>query len=367
MYGRLGGICILFLYWLGAAHVSAGVTYDAYATYDGTIANGRFHAKYVVRETHDTGLKTYKRTEALYPAARSKALAIAGLRQAKNAGIGAAVTAAVAAAGWAIDELTGQVTGPGGGTEDDSYEDGKYWIASGFTSVYGDFYGRTAHEACEGYVSNIPAYVEVIGLSPISATAQHCVLRKTSGNTAKQPVYKADCLLLPSSHCNAPVVEISDADFIDLLNDVLSNQDIQDLLTDENGNPILTPELIDAMNTLANPNADPNNQNEVKTEQPEGQEHAEFCRQKINAGHPLCDTAETPEVQPIPTTNVEMVDWDSGLGSGSCPSPRTTSFQGKSISYDYSTACGAISSFIRPITIAGAVLASAFILVGVRV
>lgn len=368
MYGRLGCVWRVFFYWLGFVGLAhSGVTYDAYAVYDGAIGNGQFQAKYVIRETPDTGVRTYKRTEALYPAARAKSLIVDGIKQSRNAGIGVAVAAAVAGAGWAMDELTGQITG--GAQVSDGYEQGFYWNSS----ADGNWRYPTSSEV-DSRAREFCSEIHPSGFTENIGAGVRCLYHNSVGATlAAYTSYaqKNVCVGIVEPYCpSSPpssTASVSGADFLDLLADVLSSKDLQQLLTDRYGNPLLTPELIDAMKKLANPNSDPANTNEVDETPPEGQEEPEFCKQKVNKGNPLCEESDTPEIQEIPTVSIEVVDWSSGLGSGSCPSARSTSFQGQSVTYDYSEACGAITSYMRPITIAGAVLASAFILVGVRV
>ncbi len=73
---------------------------------------------------------------------------------------------------------------------------------------------------------------------------------------------------------------------------------------------------------------------------------------------------EDPE---LPTKDISDMEksWSSGLGGGSCPSPVTTSFQGQQIVYSYAGACN-MAGYISPLVIGGALFASAFILLGMR-
>lgn len=69
---------------------------------------------------------------------------------------------------------------------------------------------------------------------------------------------------------------------------------------------------------------------------------------------------------PVEEVGGEMVAYDSGLGGGSCPGSVGTSFMGQSISYDYSDACYVATTYFRPILLAIAAIAAAFIIVGAR-
>jgi len=75
-----------------------------------------------------------------------------------------------------------------------------------------------------------------------------------------------------------------------------------------------------------------------------------------------------PDVPDLPHQEIDVgtltKDFDSGLGSGSCPSPVSVSFMGQTVTYSYDSACWAASSVFRPILLASAFLITGFILMG---
>lgn len=81
--------------------------------------------------------------------------------------------------------------------------------------------------------------------------------------------------------------------------------------------------------------------------------------------------AEAPEAPAMPWEEAsgEEQEWSSGLGSGSCPAPITTtvSFLGTSQAIDFSFGplCD-LAALLYPVVIAGGVLVSAYIVAGVR-
>jgi len=73
---------------------------------------------------------------------------------------------------------------------------------------------------------------------------------------------------------------------------------------------------------------------------------------------------ENPDV-PVETTEDLVVDWDSSLGAGSCPTAESMGYGGETWSYSFEPACDAADIF-RPILIALCSIGAAFIIVGAR-
>ncbi|QSR35200.1 hypothetical protein CFI10_09350 [Marinobacterium iners] len=73
-----------------------------------------------------------------------------------------------------------------------------------------------------------------------------------------------------------------------------------------------------------------------------------------------------PEEFPVETLTVDDLrkDYNSGLGSGSCPSPVTTQFMGSQIVFSYETACYGATTYFKPILLMIAGIIAAFIIVG---
>lgn len=76
---------------------------------------------------------------------------------------------------------------------------------------------------------------------------------------------------------------------------------------------------------------------------------------------------EPPSDPLLPTQDVTPQTWDSGLSSGTCPSPTVISLiDNKVLEYKYDDACWAASNVFRPVLLSLAAIWSAMIIVGVK-
>jgi hypothetical protein len=73
-----------------------------------------------------------------------------------------------------------------------------------------------------------------------------------------------------------------------------------------------------------------------------------------------------PETPEMPTEEIQAVEWESGLGSGSCPANPVTSFNGETIEYDLTNACWGASTIFKPILLVLSLIGAAYIIVGAR-
>lgn len=73
-----------------------------------------------------------------------------------------------------------------------------------------------------------------------------------------------------------------------------------------------------------------------------------------------------PETPELPTTEVQPVEWESGLGSGSCPANPSVELMGTTLEYDLTNACWGASNLFQPILIFLSLIAAAYIIIGAR-
>jgi len=78
------------------------------------------------------------------------------------------------------------------------------------------------------------------------------------------------------------------------------------------------------------------------------------------------DELPPPEIPEMPTEEIQPVEWESGLGSGSCPANPVTSFNGETIEYDLTNACWGASTIFKPILLVLSLIGAAYIIVGAR-
>jgi hypothetical protein len=81
------------------------------------------------------------------------------------------------------------------------------------------------------------------------------------------------------------------------------------------------------------------------------------------------DTGE-PEIPALPVETIEadsqVVDWDSGLGAGSCPAATVTPFMGQNVTLDWQDECDAVSNIFKPILLFLVIISAGYIVSGVR-
>jgi len=273
---RVGRYGLFYVSLMLFSVVSHAAVYDAYGVKSATIINGEFQTTYVVRETAATGVKTYRNASVAYPAARTSSLiksALSTVKQRTPAAL--ALAALMAASDWVIDELTGQVTAQG--TPDETWISGKYWrywagndyvnastvqgVIDGYSALYPGFELRVKSVNSSGYY-----VVHTYYNGNVSDTSYKLISYQSCGSS---PPSGSGCSLT-----EAPFLEgepMTDAQLMEMLQKMSPGQ-LAELLTDQYGNPIMTPELIAKLKQLAGTDLDPENGNEVQEEQEEGQE-----------------------------------------------------------------------------------------------
>lgn len=311
----------------------------------------------------------------------------------------AAVAGAVASAGWAIDELTRQVTKTTMEPDPDYMESspGYYWQ---YTSIPGlsitNSYSPTCLSGSRVWtVYNGKAWCK-IGSTYTGELLHSPCSQSSFCSTTPRP----SAPLLPVS---SPV---SDSEFSDEVLPKflgLPNSQIEAALNNPNGSPNITPQLSDMLRDWLqdvadrspdlsfNPSTgsltytDPNTgeSTELETAQPDyTQDGTESFTDVPGTDWPaacewfpkLCEWIdwtqefEEPEPQEMPFEEINLADiqedFDSGLGSGSCPAPQTAVFMGETITYSFETACMASETYFKPILLTMAAIMAGFIIVG---
>jgi len=250
-----------------------------------------------------------------------------------------ATVAAVAAAGWAIDELTNQVTHPSSVPSD--YQEGYYWCVGSYSQkrcastpsgslevFFAQFDGWTLD-------SYYPLDIGSFYIDYLLNTTNPDGHSGSSTNRAKR-VSCAD----GSSYCDAVPVSpgdpVSESDLWPVISDVLNSLPASQLrqLFENAGIPILTPELAAALENYANEFLDENGNPYIS---PEAEDEAladaekETDEQPEDWWDPDYELDEAPEV-PIQEVVDYQSDWSSGFGSGSCPGSVTA--MGQQVSFD---------------------------------
>lgn len=296
----------------------------------------------------------------------------------------AAFSAAVAAAGWAIDELTKQVQTPGQG-EPTIPTGGSYWS----NGMSGNFFSTPQGAAKDaeqfvppsyaplslGSLQTTPTGVQYYGLC--SGAVGGCVqgwIAVTLYQNIPAPVPNAGY---------APAQAVPDADLANMVkntpalwNDALRNPD-----GSVNRNPDVQAAAQALANELANqtgPQPDPTENwddgNQGGEPQPgtTAQEWPGFCSWATT----VCDWIDWTQQEPVYGDEDEyelpIIDplenaptWQSGLGSGVCPSPRVVDTFVGTISIPFDIFCQ-LAEMLRGLVIAAAYLSAAYILLGVR-
>lgn len=296
------------------------------------------------------------------------------------------------AAGWAINELQGQVTTPEIPPEE--LTGGQYWCAKpglgGFElpatyctataqAMASFLMGKTVIGNGAGEMGKVVTETVVSGTNVIA--------RSIEGGSLVASVTVPRIVTLPPNYMtpgSQPAVPISDYDVGQLLKQ--HPEIVNAVLVDpDTGAPIRTNELIDALNDLmrkleaANgvqvpaPDmvADPDLTDPETT--PSQQEWPAFCDWATT----VCDWINwTKETEPldeveVPWEEAPIVEstWTSGFGGGSCPQPVSfsVSLGGylASPTFEYQPICQ-FATTMRPVVYAISLIVAAFIVAGLR-
>ncbi len=324
----------------------------------------------------------------------------------------AAVVAAVAAAGWAIDELTGQITKPVQTESPGSEYDPAYgWSVGESWGLH-----STATDAC---LSRPPPdgiiHKEV---EPYRDGKSWCVGEDTeSGSKVNWVLATRFPVSIPIPPTDPvfdiewkPVSDSEEEDIIDKAVSTSSSRQLKPIFSDPYNNPYNWPDfwdrLRDWMRDVANddpvvswdpandrwvypspsnpasdlniepdPIPDPSAPDFDPTESAgpsEGQvELPDFCKWATVVCEWLEWTKEEPEDMRPDDLPVEELtadsfrrDYNAGLGSGSCPADVTFSLQGQTGTFSYANACMAARNYFRPVLLTIAGITAAFIIVG---
>lgn len=287
----------------------------------------------------------------------------------------AAFNAVVDSAGWAIDELTGQVRGPQTGPGMPAVGDG-VWCATQFGA---GFSSRKCSTTLSGFVGQDTGWsggpYMVTAATEISTG--FAVLQvnggAVGGTTATFQAYQTEW----------PVIDVQIAPII---TDAQIGEAISDypeahpgIIRQADGKPRVAPEVQEALDAFRNeletaggltpttgPGVAPDFENEVNdtaTEWPTFCGWAWYVCEFIDW---VKDPPSGWEDVPMPETELPGVGagWVSTLGSGSCPAPRTLNLRRGAVVYEWTPFCD-LASRMKPLVIASAAFAALFILAGV--
>lgn len=317
-----------------------------------------------------------------------------------------AVAGAVAGAGWVIDELTGQITqtdyAPDPSLATEGYTPGFNWHCNAGGQFATPVAACNAAHSSWGYTHSVHS-----GTAPNSVRLnQYYTNGNFRGTVWASPIQcTTGCIQPDLIEQQVPVTQQQQDQKIipAVLN--LPNHQIEESLRDAHGNPRPTPELMDALRdwlsdvagrdpnlnydpntnrlTYTDPNTgtqtdyEPSTPTDVVTDPTESYEPApvsdwpDFCAWATI----VCELVEyiradpdIPEPEELPFEEINLADvqqdFNSGLGSGSCPAPHTVTIQGKPFVYTFETACYAAETFFKPVLLTLAAFTAGFIIIG---
>lgn len=316
----------------------------------------------------------------------------------RSVGASVAIAGAVAGAGWAIDELRGQITKTpenSGQVDPNGYF---YQVVS--SRHHGDAL-PTPKKALDSWCA---VYTPASSCSVVSDTeGEYYVgeyrntisITKSGCSTNEQWFYEQ---FAPLAGCLVPEFEdVPFSDVLDLINTVLKtlpSSAIKDMFWDSTTDqPYMDPgvqDLLDDVKDEAQREEDEEPQEcpagqklendqcvPEETECPSGQvknaqgqcEDDNPCKDLgknyvYNSEAKSCDYDE-PEHPEIDVESIGKVDFDSGLGDGSCPAPIVEPMPlGGQVVYDFETPCDITTYLVKPALLIGASILAAFTVVG---
>lgn len=406
--GRLVRFVCLGCCWLALVSLEASAGYWRARDLDVARRDFELESMYMRYElerlTTPAGATIPKNKSLTVPYTRNRIFDLA--KKAKKASpVNLAMTAAVTAVGWSIDELTKEVTEPNW-IDPPMYESGYAWVTSGYHASMPDVSCQLWGDAISRPYTSITYY---------SSTRYNCNTKATpGGNTATYNTNKEADTLCTGAYCDPPEqiegtpTVVPDPEVVDQVMPYLiklPDYQIDDIYKDERDIPLTTTELRDAINAYNQDlaDSDPNltwdpitgtftytdpvtldetvwdadsvvNEdldNTASDQDKAGDELPGFCDWAVA----VCDwfawtqeEFEPPPPEDLPYEEMSASDFErsysSGLGSGSCPAPIAFSYGTFSGEYKFDTACSAISTYFYPILLMMAGIMAAFIITG---
>lgn len=342
-------------------------------------------------EARLAGNTLYASERAVMTAATAGTL-VRGVLTRANAAVGLyyGVKAVMDAAGWAINELGTQVVQPGTPQEQ---------LAPGSTAWCAQYGGEArcvtstagAKRVCDALAASVFAGsfqpVTCYSVAPWNGVGTIAVnVQNGNAQHIAQMGFYATTLptWTPNWSTGTDDLPITDEDIFNALRQARPDLFAQ-LLKDENGNVIITPEVADAMNrfrqaveaatgvagvpVVSDPATVGNGEGDASPKS-----LPEYCEWATV----MCDLADwikkdpgdldTPEV-PRSEADIHLVEWSSGLGGGSCPEPvtRTVTLGGHSqeVEFSYQPLCD-FAIFLNPVMVSLGLLIGMYIVAGVR-
>ncbi len=407
MCGRLNGLvcafCIMLcgLYSVQISAATAGsAVFQAYSVLGKKRVGSNIRVDYAVKTNFEgSHIPRYKRVSAEYTPSDLAAM-FASLRgkNPSSAVVTVGIGAIVGGAGWAIDELTDQITRKGEQMPD-GYQPGYGWCSTAGGGCFG-----TPQEACDAGSAIKGGNCASTFANDYAPTLKQCIKTGTANFSCFNVIRNPGDFPEPD-----PVtvdIPVTDDELFDEIKKWVERaplSTLDDLFRQPSGNPSPTDKLRNAIrdwlrdladtdpNLTFNPpdtivvtnpdgstttveNTDPAEDTVATPSQQPGTQSSQwpgFCEW----APVVCDwidwTQEMPEDMqpedfPVETLTVDDLrkDYNSGLGSGSCPSPVTTQFMGSQIVLSYETACYGARTYFKPILLMIAGIIAAFIIVG---
>lgn len=291
----------------------------------------------------------------------------------------AAMVALVEAAGWVIDELTGQVlSGPPVPTT--VPPGGQYWMNTFNNNTYPSAYAAAAAYSPNGVSIHSCGTENASGVQSCQATVDHPTWGKPYTVTfGVNGIRNLGTEPFPLSHPGPQPAPVPQSDLGQLVeqNPNVWNQALRNPDGSVNRNPDVMAEAQALANELAaaNPSPDPTAEWDSGYQGGEPQPGQEpwpaICEWAPNLcawldwtkQEPIWEDGEdeVPVVDPVE----DMPDFSPNLGAGSCPAPQQVETAYGAIIISYDLFCE-LALILNPLVLAAAFLSGAMIIVGVR-
>lgn len=425
MDGRFNGLvfafCIMFcgIYSVSLNAATAGsAVFQAYSVLGKKRVGSNIRVDYAVKTNFEgSHIPRYKSVSVDYTPNDLAAMFASLKNKAPSSAVAVAgLGAIVGGAGWAIDELTGQITEPSSGTGSVSdHESGYYYKSNnpGVSSCISPEHCYISAPSSIDYFGNEYTRAESTTVNIYGVPSPAVYYRKGGAHQVvswtRTPCGSslAICQIDPDD-IPIPIVDVpvSDSDFLEEAKKWVERaplSTLDDLFRQPSGNPSPTEKLRNAIRdwlrdladtspdltfsppdtiVVTNPdgstsdvtNTDPEEDTAATPSHPPGTAESQwpgFCEWATV----ICDwidwTKEEPEnMEPdeLPVDELTVADlkkeYSSGLGSGSCPAPVSFTYQNQTSQFSYENACWAATNLFKPVLLTIAGIMAAFIIVG---
>lgn len=378
-FGVMGVGALLLLALLvvsGNAHAANTTPHTVTTTYTDASGNQRM-ADMVFKTSYQAanGQQMARYTQAQTTISKASAAAMVARAIAKMTPAGRMASVALMAAGYIVNEQTGEVMSEGSspGAPVMMYGKSGHWYETAEEACTTALGSGSFHHAVE-YSTYVECYVEdstgAVNYLTYFFKALRCPPDGADPDTTKP--LNEQCLITTQT----PVAPEQITDNLGENQDEIIEQSARESVNDGSW-PSTWPELQTTINNInnnveyyfeGNTTVTPTAQAPEQMAQSGDDKFPGFCEW----AKPLCDwmnwTREAPDPedpQELPSEEIDIVQWDSGLGSGSCPSPEIVSVFGQPLSLSFEPMCSFVS-MLRPLLLALTGLGATFIILGIR-